>query len=327
MQIYGLFVRKMKSCFGFRNLQFDLFDFYMIQPKFLQKNDTIAIVSTARKITLEEIKPAVDLLKSWGLKAEIGATIGLEENQFAGNDAERTADFQQMLDNPKIRAIWCARGGYGTVRIIDKLDFSKFKKRPKWIIGYSDVTVLHNHIHNLGFETLHATMPLDVKKNTSEALNSLKKCLFGKPILYEIPTSKESILGTASGQLVGGNLSMLYSLLGSKSTINTDKKILFIEDLDEYLYHIDRMLMNLKRNGYFNNLEGLIVGGMTAMHDNKIPFGKTAKEIILDHVSEYNFPIVFDFPAGHLNDNRALFFGRKVNLEVRDNKTQVSFQT
>jgi len=324
-QKYGLFVRKMKSCLGFRNLQFDLKRKKLIQPTYLQKNDTVAIVSTARKISLSAIQPAMALLESWNLTIEIGTTIGLEDNQFAGNDSQRIADFQKMLDNPNIKAIWCARGGYGTVRIIDKLDFSEFKKNPKWIIGYSDVTVLHNHIHNLGFETLHATMPLDVEKNTQEALNSLQKCLFGKTISYEIPTSKENILGAVSGELVGGNLSMLYSLLGSASTINTDRKILFIEDLDEYLYHIDRMLMNLKRNGYFDTIAGLIVGGMTAMHDNKIPFGKTAKEIILDHVSEYSFPVIFDLPAGHLNDNRALVFGRNVTLEVGKNKTQVLF--
>ncbi|SNR38738.1 muramoyltetrapeptide carboxypeptidase [Lutibacter agarilyticus] len=325
MQKYGLFVRKVNSCFGFRNLQVDLVNLKMIQPTYLQKNDTVAIVSTARKISLPEIQPAIELLKSWGLKVVVGETIGFEEHQFAGTDAQRTADFQKMLDNQKIKAIWCARGGYGTVRIIDKLDFTEFKKNPKWMIGYSDITVLHNHIHNLGFQTLHATMPLDVEKNQKKALNSLKKSLFGKPISYEINASEENKTGKTEGILVGGNLSMLYSLLGSETSIKTDGKILFIEDLDEYLYHIDRMLMNLKRNGYFNHLKGLVVGGMTDMHDNAIPFGKNAKKIILDIVSEFNFPIVFDFPAGHLKDNRALVFGRKVELEVSEEKTSIKF--
>ena len=314
----------MNSCFGFRNLQSDLFNFKMFQPLYLQKNDTIAIVSTARKITLREIKPAIKLLENWGLNVIIGETIGLEENQFAGKDTERVNDFQKMLNNPKIKAIWCARGGYGTVRIIDQLDFTEFKKNPKWLIGYSDITVLHNHAHNLGFETLHATMPLDVSKNTDEALVSMRKCLFGEAISYKIESSKENKIGKALGELVGGNLSILYSLLGSKSSINTKDKILFIEDLDEYLYHLDRMLMNLKRNGYFENLKGLIVGGMTDMHDNKIPFGKNAKEIILDSTSEYNFPVVFNFPTGHLNDNRALIFGRKIELNVNENETEIS---
>lgn len=298
----------------------------MIQPGFLKKNDTVAILSTARKISLKEIQPAITLLKEWELNVAVGETIGLKDNQFAGSDIERANDFQNMLDNPKIKAIWCARGGYGTVRIIDMINFSKFKKYPKWIIGYSDVTVLHNHIHNLGFETLHATMPINVIENTQNALSSLKACLFESVISYEIPSSKENKFGNASGKLVGGNLSILYSLLGSDSTINTQNKILFIEDLDEYLYHIDRMLINLKRNGYFNNLNGLIVGGMTNMHDNSIAFGKNPKEIILDIVSEYNFPVIFDFPAGHIDDNRALILGRECNLNVTEKIAKLSFK-
>lgn len=297
----------------------------MTQPTFLQKNDTVSIISTARKISLTEIQPAINLLKRWDLNVEIGESIGFGEHQFAGTDEQRTADLQKMLDNPNIKAIWCARGGYGTVRIIDNLDFTEFKKHPKWVIGYSDITVLHNHIHNLGFQTLHATMPLDVVKNTEVTLNSFKKCLFGETISYKINSSKENKLGVTSGELVGGNLSILYSLLGSETSIKTDDKILFIEDLDEYLYHVDRMLINLKRNGYFKNLKGLIVGGMTSMHDNAIPFGKNAKEIILDAVSEFDFPVVFNFPAGHLKDNRTLILGEKIELEVGKKSTTLSF--
>jgi muramoyltetrapeptide carboxypeptidase len=298
----------------------------MILPSYLQKNDTVAIVSTARKISLDEIQPAIQLLENCGLKVVVGETIGLEAHQFAGSDAQRTADFQKMLNNPKIKAIWCARGGYGTVRIIDQLNFTAFKKHPKWIIGYSDVTVLHSHLHNLGFETLHATMPINVSTNSEEALSSLKKSLFGEQLSYEIITSEGNKLGKRKGELVGGNLSMLYSLLGSNSSINTANKILFIEDLDEYLYHIDRMLMNLKRNGYFDNLNGLIVGGITKMNDNTVPFGKTAKELISDAVSEYNFPVVFDFPAGHLDDNRALVFGKQIILNVSKKNTTILFK-
>ena len=297
----------------------------MNQPNFLKKNDTIAIVSTARKITKEEIKPAIKLLENWGLNVVLGNTIELEKNQFAGSDIQRISDFQNMLNNATIKAIWCARGGYGTVRIIDQLDFAEFKKHPKWIIGYSDVTILHNHLHNLGFNSIHATMPLDVSKNTEQAIESLKKTLFGKSLSYKISSNIDNKIGHASGELIGGNLSILYSLLGSESTLNTNGKILFIEDLDEYLYHIDRMLMNLKRNHYFENLKGLIVGGMTDMHDNSIPFGKNSKEIMLDIVSEYNFPVVFDFPAGHLNDNNALVLGREVTLDVSTEKTTLLF--
>ena len=298
----------------------------MISPKYLEQKDTVAIVSTARKISLEEIKPAIELLESWNLNVKIGKTIGLENNQFAGSDEDRIKDFQVMLDDDKVKAIWCARGGYGTVRIIDALNFSNFKKNPKWIIGYSDVTALHNHIHNSGFETLHATMPVDIVKNTPEALKSLKKALFGDNLSYSINSDKLNKLGIAKGKLVGGNLSMLYSLLGSETTINTDGKILFLEDLDEYLYHIDRVMQNLKRNGYFNNLSGLIIGSMSDMNDNTIPFGKTAQEIVLDVCNEYDFPICFNFPAGHIDDNRALILGRVVELKVESKKCSVRFK-
>ena len=298
----------------------------MISSGYLQKNDTIAIVSTARKISMEEIKPAIELVESWGLNVKIGKTIGLENNQFAGTDEERIKDFQAMLDDDSVKAIWCARGGYGTVRIIDALDFTKFIRNPKWIIGYSDVTVLHSHIHNMGFETLHASMPVNIPKNTSEALNSLKDALKGNELSYIIKSNKLNKPGSATGQLVGGNLSILYSLLGSETSVDTSGKILFIEDLDEYLYHVDRMMQNLRRNGYFDKLKGLIVGGMTEMNDNTIPFGKTAKEIIFEICNEYDFPICFNFPAGHIDDNRGLILGREIQLAIGKEESTVSFK-
>lgn len=288
----------------------------MKPPKPLHKGATVGILSTARKISIAEVEAAIALLHSWDLKVVLGTTIDLEMNQFAGDDMTRMLNFQQFMDDDSIDAIWCARGGYGTIRIIDHLDFSRFIKQPKWIIGYSDVTVLHSKGQELDFETLHATMPINVPKNSKAALDSLQKVLFGERLQYTIPAKANNKKGTATGKLIGGNLSMLYSMLGSDLSLNTDGKILFLEDLDEYLYHMDRMLMNLKRNGYFENLAGIIVGGMTDMHDNTIPFGKNAHEIILDLTSEYDFPICFDFPAGHLDDNRALIFGRTVQLEV-----------
>ena len=297
----------------------------MISPKLLQKNDTVGIVSTARKISLEEIKPAIELLESWKLNMKVGKTIGLEENQFAGTDEQRREDFQDMLDDDEVNAIWCARGGYGTVRIIDALDFSKFKKQPKWLVGYSDVTVLHSHIYDLGFETIHATMPINISKNSPEALRSLKNALFGNDLSYDIKSDRLNKVGKTEGELVGGNLSMLYSLLGSETSIDTRGKILFIEDLDEYLYHIDRMMQNLKRNGYFEELKGLMVGSMSEMNDNAIPFGKTAKEIIFDTCKAYDFPICFNFPAGHVDDNRALIFGRTLQLAVGSKRSTVKF--
>ena len=296
----------------------------MNQPKSLQKGATIGILSTARKISIAEIEATIELLHSWDLKVVLGTTIDLQENQFAGDDMTRAMNFQQFMDDESIDAIWCARGGYGTIRMIDQLDFSRFVHNPKWIIGYSDITVFHSKAQQLGFETLHATMPIDVPKSTPETIESLRKVLFGETLKYTIPTTVFNRKGNATGELIGGNLSMLYSTIGSDLSLKTKGKILFLEDLDEYLYHIDRMLMNLKRNGYFDDLAGLIVGGMTSMHDNSVPFGKNVHEIILDVTAEYDFPICFDFPAGHLDDNRALIFGKEVVFSV-DEEVKLSF--
>ncbi len=300
--------------------------YLMKTPNKLKKGDTVAIVSTARKISIDELKPALTLLENWGFKTVIGKTIGAEENQFAGNDDLRATDFQDMLDNPEIKAIWCARGGYGTIRIIDTLDFSKFKENPKWIVGYSDVTVLHSHIHNLGVETLHAQMCLEIENKTVETSESIRKVLFGEDCAIQIErTESFSPNEIVSGELIGGNLSVLYSLIGSSSEMNTDGKILFIEDLDEMLYHIDRMMMNLKRSGYLKNLKALIIGGMTQMKDNKVYFGKTAEETIIDLIKEYNYPIITNFPAGHIVDNQALIMGRNVKLHFEESTIKLQF--
>ena len=300
----------------------------MATPPFLKKNDNVAIVSTARKISKEELKPAIQLLESWGLKAVLGKTIGAEENQFAGSDDLRATDFQQMLDDPKIKAIWCARGGYGTVRIIDNLDYSAFKKSPKWIVGYSDVTVLHSHIHNFRIETLHAQMCLEIENKTEEARESIRKVLFGEDYNIAVKrTGSFALFEILKGELIGGNLSVLYSLCGSTSEMKTDGKILFIEDLDEMLYHVDRMMMNLKRSVYLKNLKALIIGGMTEMKDNKVYFGKTAEEIIVDLVKEYEYPVILNFPAGHIADNRALIMGREVEINVQSSTINVQFST
>jgi muramoyltetrapeptide carboxypeptidase len=297
----------------------------MITPAVLQKGDTIAILATARKNIDDNLKPAIDLLHSWGLEVVIGTTIGLENNQLAGTDTQRAADMQQQLDNPNIKAIWCVKGGYGTVRIIDLLDFTQFKQSPKWIIGFSDITVLHNHLNTMGYQSIHAIMPLSVPKASKEAIESLKITLFGEELNYEISSDKMNRFGTATGELVGGNLSILYSLFGSPSAIVCHDKILFIEDLDEYLYHIDRMMMNLKRNGCLESIKGIIVGSMTKMRDNEIPWGTNAVEIIQDITKEYNIPIIYNFPAGHLQDNRALILGTTVAIDVTADKSTVAF--
>ncbi len=292
----------------------------MVLPSYLKKGDTVAIIATARKVSKEEIQPAVAFFESYGLCVVLGKNLFESSNQYAGTDAQRTEDLQWALNDKTIKAIIIARGGYGSVRTIEQIDFTEFKKHPKWMVGYSDVTVLHNAIHKIGVATLHATMPLNFTKN-EEATKSMVDALFGKLIQIETEENYSNISGTAKGQLVGGNLSLIYSLSGTPFDIDTTNKILFIEDLDEYLYHIDRMMMQLKLSGKLKGLKGLIVGGMTDMKDNAIPFGKFPEDIILDAVKEYNYPVCFDFPAGHIDRNLAMYFGREVELTVSDNAT------
>lgn len=291
----------------------------MTIPIGVKNLENVSILSTARAIRPDEITDAVKFLNENGLGVMHSHNLHAKYHQFAGTDEQRLADLQEMLDCDDVKAIWCARGGYGTTRIIDKINWRKFRENPKWIMGYSDITALHNHINkNFGIATLHATMPVNVPKNTPEALLSLLYVLRGGFPKYRVATHALNRKGKTEGILLGGNLSMLYSLCGSPSALDTKGAILFLEDLDEYLYHIDRMMLNLKRNGYLNNLAGLVIGGMTDMRDNAIPFGKTAEEIIAEHVAEFDYPICFGFPSGHLDDNRALIMGGNTILEVTE---------
>jgi muramoyltetrapeptide carboxypeptidase len=287
----------------------------MLTPPFLKPGDTIGIVAPARKISLAELQPALDTIHSWGLQTKLSKNLFDESNQFSGTDEQRAADLQDMLDDASVKAVISARGGYGTLRIVDCIDFSGFFKAPKWIIGYSDITVLHSHLLVHGIETLHAPMPISFKRD-SASTESLRMALFGDLKGHEFPMHPLNRKGKAKAELIGGNLSLLYALQASASDVDTKGKILFIEDLDEYLYHIDRMMMSLKRSGKLEHLAGLVVGGMTEMKDNTVPFGKNAEEIIYDAVKEYSFPVCFGFPAGHADVNLALYFGRKVSLEV-----------
>jgi len=299
----------------------------VITPPYLSKDDKIGIIAPARCINFEEVHPSIRVFKKWGLEAELGTNIFRKFNQFAGKDEQRLADLQQMLDDDSIRAIICARGGYGTVRIIDQLDFTAFQQRPKWIVGYSDITVIHSHIHrHFGIETLHATMPINIISDNppDDTQDTLRNALFGKIRSYSYPVTPLSRNGEAEGVLTGGNLSIIYSLMGSVSEVDTTNKILFLEDVDEYLYHIDRMMMTLKRAGKLSQLKGLIVGSMSRMNDNAIPYGKTANEIIAEAVAEYSYPVCFDFPAGHGETNLALILGRKVKLKI-DNEIELNF--
>ena len=298
------------------------------RPPTLKHGDAVGIIAPARRITMPEIEYACKIYEGWGLRVVFGAHLFGINNQFSGTDAERAADFQSMLDNDDIKAICCARGGYGSVRIIDRIDFTNFINKPKWLIGYSDITVFHAHIHNVfGIETLHATMPVNLTAGayTAETLQSQHDVIFGSPLNYVVNAHPFNRNGEAEGILVGGNLSVLYSLMGSPSDMDTTGKILFIEDLDEYLYHIDRMMLCLKRAGKLSNLKGLIIGGMNKMNDNLVPYGKTAYDIIKDSVKEYSYPVCFDFPAGHTNDNRALILGRNIRMRSGDKEVRVEF--
>ncbi len=302
----------------------------MIEPPFLKPNSTIGIVATARKLTWEEVEPTIGLLADAGFKVRTGQRMFGAENQFSGSDDDRAADMQRMLDDPDINAILCARGGYGTVRIIDKLDFTEFVKHPKWLCGFSDITVLHAHINqNFGIATLHSSMPLSMKGLPEDhiQITTLINSLKGDLSTYEFAWHPLNRNGEMEGEIVGGNLSVVYSILGSTSDIDTIGKILFIEDLDEYLYHIDRMMMNLKRNWKLKDLAGLLIGGMSDMNDNTIPFGKTAEEIIREAVKEYDYPVCFNFPAGHIDDNRALILGKKAAIRITDSGSQFQYKS
>ena len=301
----------------------------MSQPKYLKTGDTITIISTARKISLEELTPAINVFKSWGLVVKFGKNLFQTHHQFAGTAEQRIADLQEALDDSESKAIVCARGGYGTVQLIDAIDFSTFEKNPKWVVGYSDVTVLHNHINqNLGIETLHANMPISFpKEGENETITTIKAALFGESysIDFEVEEDSVNLSEEISAPIVGGNLSIIYSLTGTSSQINCEGKFLFIEDLDEYLYHIDRMMMNLKRAGIFKGCKAVLVGGMSDMNDNAIPFGSSAKETILRTLSDYSIPIVFGVPSGHIKRNLALIMNQEIKLSIKEGTAKLTF--
>ncbi len=287
-------------------------------PTYLKKGNTIGILSTARKMTEEQLHFAINLIHGWGFKVKLGESIGAEEHQFAGTDEIRRKNLQDFINDPDINAILCARGGYGTMRIIDDIDFSNFIENPKWICGFSDVTVLHEHLQSIGIASLHTAMPSLFPTVTNHpALHSIEKALKGETLTYQWTPSTSSIFPkNCSGEIIGGNLSLIYALQGSVSDINTDGKILFIEDLDEYYYHIDRMLCSLDRSGKLKNLRALLVGGMNDMKDNSIPFGMQTEEIILHYTRKYGYPVFFDFPCGHIEHNYAVKLGMNAELVV-----------
>ena len=301
-----------------------------IKPDYLKSGDTIAIIAPSGVLNNrnQAIENAKKLIVEWGLVPIIGKNIYKKNYHFAGNDKQRLDDLQWAFDHKNIKAIWCARGGYGSIRIIDQLSFDQFKKYPKWLIGYSDITVLHNKLNNLGFETIHGMMAVNMEENQkeiNESIESLKNCLFGELKSYHINNNKYNRIGKSSGILVGGNLTLLVSQLGSSSEIDTKDKILFIEEIGEYKYHIDRMLQSLKRAGFFDNCNGVLIGDMSEIKINSPSWGSSVNELIYDVLKPYKFPISFGIQSGHLKHNESLIFGRNIDLDVKASKTIISF--
>lgn len=288
----------------------------MKTPKHLIKGDLIYILSPAKSIEATHVAHAKETFEAWGFKVEISPNCTGRYAYFSGTDSERASDLQIAINREDIKAIVCARGGYGAIRILDQLNWDHFQKTPKWLVGFSDITVFHHRIHQLGAMSIHATMPLNFQNNSSAALHTLRLAMIGEPFEIKIPTTISSRKGSAKGRLVGGNLSILYSLLGTKDCFDFENTILFIEDLCEQYYHIDRMLFALKKAGVFQKINGLIIGGMTDLKDTSPSFGMSLKEIIYEKIESNDLVVCFDFPSGHIDDNQAMIMGAEVELNV-----------
>lgn len=293
-------------------------------PPYLEKGDLIGLVCPAGYMAFEKVQTCISTLEGWGYPVKVGKTVGgLSASYFSGTDEERLEDLQQMLDDDEVKCILCARGGYGMGRIIDQLDFRKFRKHPKWIVGYSDITVLHSHLYsNFYISSIHAPMAaaFNAEGSRNEYVQSLRHALEGKKLKYQVPVHEFNRRGEAVGELVGGNLALLAHLVGTESDLKTRGRILFIEDIGEYLYNVDRMFYQLKRSGKLSRLAGLVIGGFTDMKDTDRPFGKDAYEIINDVVKDYDYPVCFDFPVSHSDRNYALKVGVGYKLKVGKSK-------
>lgn len=299
----------------------------MLKPNPIQSGDTVYVLSTARYISQNTIKPFVEWVKSFGLEVLIGDTIGSKDNQYAGDEECRVKDFQNALDDPSVKAVFFAKGGYGSIRMVDKINWNSFVKNPKWLVGFSDMTVWHNHVNQFfGISSIHGLMATTFKNNTQESKDVLKDLIFGKyqDIIFT-SDSQNRFTKEIEGQLIGGNLSIMYSLLGTNQGWGTNGKILFLEDLDEYLYHIDRMMKSIELAGKFKGLNGIVVGGFTDLHDNDDPFGGIASSIILEHTDKYGIPVVFGLPSGHIDNNIPLVLGAQVRISESDNQMKLSY--
>lgn len=297
----------------------------MIIPPNLSPGDLVYISAPAKAIEESYIRTAQHTLESWGLRVQVAEHCLGRFNYFSGTDEARQADLQQGMDNPEVKAILCARGGYGCIRLVESLNWTPMIEHPKWLIGFSDVTVFHEKLSRLGIASIHGIMPLGFNEGSVEAIVTLKHALFGAPYFISGPTCKENINGQASGELIGGNLAIVCSLLGTPLSYDFKDKILFLEDVGEHIYKIDRMLYALKLNGVFQQIRGLILGGFTEMEDTDVPFGKSIKQLVLEQTQALGIPVAFDFPAGHIQDNRALMFGRSVTLRVTEAQSTLHY--
>ncbi|MCJ8290584.1 MAG: LD-carboxypeptidase [Crocinitomicaceae bacterium] len=294
-------------------------------PASLQKGDLIAIVAPAKSIEREHVLFAKAFFEKEGFRVEISKNCLGEHHYFSGDEAQRLIDFQSALDNPEVKAIICARGGYGCVQLLDRIQWAAQLREPKWIVGFSDVTYLHQRMQRHEIASIHGTMPLNFQQNSEEALSTLIGCLMGKPSEISWKPNEYNRLGTATGTLVGGNLSILYALLGTDDQIDFENSILYIEDVGEPIYAIDRMFYAFSKAGIFDKIKGLIVGGMTNLSDTAVPFGKCYEEVILSHFDYRKIPIAFNLPAGHIDDNRALILNANVALTASQNTSQLSY--
>ena len=298
----------------------------MITPKALKEGDIIYITAPAKSIDKETIDYAISFFKSKGFNVIISSNCFGKHGYFSGMDRIRAIDLQTAIDDENVRAIVCARGGYGCVRILDHINWANMLREPKWLIGFSDITVFHQRLFNLGIQSIHGSMPLNFKENSDLALQTLIEAMGGGRPVISCNYNSQNKIGIANGKLIGGNLSIIYSLLATNDCFDFRNNILFIEDLSEHLYHLDRMLFTFKKAGVFDQINGLIIGGMTDMKDTDDPMGMSINEIILQHFSFSKIPIAFDFPSGHIPDNRSLIIGSEVILSVTTEKTELTYQ-
>ena len=300
----------------------------LITPPFLKKGDVVGIVAPARKVTQSDVEPAIGILKGWGLDVILGEHLYESYNQFSGTDEQRANDLQSMIENDHVKAIICARGGYGSIRLLDSINLRALQRSPKWLVGYSDISVFHGILNSWYMvETIHGPMPVNFPSDgvDSPSTQALRDALFGHVPHYSCPNHELNRIGKSVGLLCGGNLSIILSVARTNADIITGGKILFIEDLDEYLYHIDRMMMNLKHSGKLDGLAGLVIGSMNGMNDNTIPYGYNAYDIVWDAVKDYSYPVCFGFPAGHQDPNLSLILGRRVTLTVTEEGVSLEF--